>query len=152
MIRKRLAGKAPTIRAGADWRQGIYAPQFTAATYAGLLDEAASALKSGTGAIIDATFKDHAERLRFRDLARRMAVPIVFAECAISDQQAKSRLDARALQPDAVSDATWDIYLRAQGGVRSVRRGLCRLSSEGRGRRRPAEAAWEIERFMVSHQ
>ena len=65
VIRKRLVGKAPTIRAGADWRQGIYGPQFTAATYAGLLDEAATTLKSGTGAIIDATFKDDAERLHF---------------------------------------------------------------------------------------
>lgn len=152
MIRKHLAGKAPTIRAGADWRQGIYTPQFTAATYAGLLDEAESALKSGTGAIIDATFKDHAERLRFRDLARRMAVPIVFAECAISDQEAKSRMDARALQPDAISDATWDIYREHKAVFAPFAADFddCHLKVEGAGDR--AEAAWKIERFVVDHQ
>ncbi len=151
VIRKRLVGKAPTIRAGADWRQGIYGPQFTAATYAGLLDEAATTLKSGTGAIIDATFKDLAERLHFRDLARQMAVPIVFAECAISDQQAKSRLDARATQPDAVSDATWDIYLQHKAVFAPFAADFadCHLKVEGAG---AAEAAWAIERFIINHQ
>ena len=151
VIRKRLVGKAPTIRAGADWRQGIYGPQFTAATYAGLLDEAATTLKSGAGAIIDATFKDLAERLHFRDLARQMAVPIVFAECAISDQQAKSRLDARATQPDAVSDATWDIYLQHKAVFAPFAADFadCHLKVEGAD---AAEAAWAIERFIINHQ
>ena len=69
-------------------------------------------LRSGVGAIIDATYMESGERAKVRDLARQMAMPILFVECAISDAEAKARLDARARQSDAVSDATWEIYLQ----------------------------------------
>jgi uncharacterized protein len=151
VIRKRLAGKAPTSRAGADWRQGIYSQEFTAATYAGLLSEAAAALRSGAGAIIDATYMESGERVMVRDLARQMAVPIVFVECAVGDAEAKARLDARAQQSNAVSDATWEIYLQHKAAFApfAAEFGDCHLRVEGAAD--AAEVAWEIERFIANH-
>ncbi len=150
VIRKRLAGKAPTSRAGAQWRQGIYNPESTAATYAGLLSEAAAALRSGVGAIIDATYMESSERAKVRDLARQMATPILFIECAISDAEAKARLDARARQSDAVSDATWEIYLqhKAEFVPFATEFADCHLRVDGAAD--AAEVAWETERFMAN--
>ena len=151
VIRKRLAGKAPTSRAGADWRQGIYAPELTDATYAALLTEAAAVLRSGTGAIIDATYAETDERVAVRDMARQIAVPIVFVECAVGDAEVKARLDARARQPDAVSDATWEIYLRHKAAFAPFTADFAQCHLRVEGATSAAEVAWEIERFIVNH-
>ena len=70
-----------------------------------------------------------------RDLARRMAVPIVFAECVVSDAQAKARMAARALEPDAVSDATWEIYLQQKAAFAPFGSefAACHLKVDGAG-------------------
>ena len=151
VIRKRLAGKAPATRAGAGWRAGIYTPEFSAATYAALLDEAAGELEHGNGVIIDATFKEDAERAAMRDLARRMAVPIVFAQCVVSAAQAKARMAARALEPDAVSDATWEIYLQHQAAFAPFGSVFAACHLEVDGAADAAEAACGIERFIAEN-
>jgi aminoglycoside phosphotransferase family enzyme/predicted kinase len=151
VIRKQLAGKAPTSRAGADWSKGIYSPEFTAATYAGLLSAATATLQSRTGAIIDATYGEHGERVKVRDLARQIGVPIVFVQCAVSDAEAKSRLDARARQTDAVSDATWEIYLQHQAAFAPFTAAFAECHMRVNGGADAAEVAWEIERFIANH-
>jgi aminoglycoside phosphotransferase family enzyme/predicted kinase len=151
VIRKRLAGKAPADRASAAWREGIYAPEFTAATYAALLDAAAGELERGNGVIIDATFNEAAERVRMRELARRMAVPIVFAQCSVSPQQAKARLAARAQEPGAVSDATWEIYLQQQEAFAPFGPEFADCHLEVDGSADGSEAACQIERFVAAH-
>jgi hypothetical protein len=150
VIRKRLAGKHPTERAGAAWGEDIYSADFTAATYQALADEAAKALQAGDGVIIDATFKDVAERRRLRDLAGEMAVPIVFAECIVTDDQAKKRLAARALASDAVSDATWEVYLRHQAVFTPFGPEFARCYLRLDGAADPVDSACEIERFIAS--
>jgi aminoglycoside phosphotransferase family enzyme/predicted kinase len=151
VIRKRLAGKAPATRAGAAWTEGIYSPVLSAATYAVLLDAAAGELERGNGVIIDATFKENAERARMRDLARRMAVPIVFAECVVSDGQAKARMAARALEPAAVSDATWDIYLQHKAAFAPFGTEFAACHLEVDGAADATEAACQIERFIAEN-
>ncbi len=91
------------------------------------------------------------ERAKVRDLARQMAMPILFVECAISDAETKARLDARARQSDAVSDATWEIYLQHKAAFAPFATEFadCHLRVEGAAD--AAEVAWEIERYMASH-
>jgi predicted kinase len=123
----------------------------SAATYAVLLDAAAGELERGNGVIIDATFKENAERARMRDLARRMAVPIVFAECVVSDGQAKARMAARALEPAAVSDATWDIYLQHKAAFAPFGTEFAACHLEVDGAADATEAACQIERFIAEN-
>jgi len=151
VIRKRLAGKAPATRAGAAWNEGIYTPESSAATYAALLDAAAGEIERGNGVIIDATFREDAERARMRDLARLMALPIVFAQCVVSDGQAKARMAARALDPDAVSDATWEIYLQQKAAFApfGCEFAACHLKVDGAAD--ATEAACQIERFLAEN-
>jgi len=151
VVRKRMAGKAPTERAGGGWGEGIYSSGFTAATYQTLADEAVQMLRGGDGVIVDATYKDRAERERLRNLARAAAVPIVFAECTLDDEQARHRLAARALRPDAVSDATWDTYLQHKAAFAPFAEDFagCHLRLDG-----TADAvanACAIERFIAVH-
>ena len=153
VLRKRLAGKAPATRAGAAWNEGIYTPESSAATYAALLDAAAGEIEHGNGVIIDATFREDAERARMRDLARRMAVPIVFAECVVSDGQAKARMAARALEPDAISDATWEIYLQQKAAFAPFGSEFAACHLEVDGAADATEVACQIERFIAeNHQ
>ncbi len=151
VIRKRLAGKNPTERAAVGWGEDIYSADFTAATYKALADEAAKSLRGGDGVILDATYKDVAERMRLRDLAGEVAVPIVFAQCTVTDEQAKQRLAARALQPDAVSDATWEIYLQHKAAFTPFGPEFagCHLRVDGAAD--PIDSACEIERFIATH-
>jgi uncharacterized protein len=151
VIRKRLAGRAPADRAAADYGAGIYSRELTAATYQALLDEASRALRAGNGAIIDATFKDVAERERLRDLARRMGAPIAFAECVLVAEQARRRLAERAARPDAVSDANWDIYKHYKAEFTTFGRDFADCHLTVNGAVEPAEAACEIERFIANH-
>ncbi len=151
LIRKRIAGIAPTERAGAGWGQGIYSADFTAATYKALAEEAARALREGGGVIIDATYRDDAERMRLRNAARLVGVPIVFVECALGDEQVRQRLAARAQQPDAVSDATWETYLQHKMAFAPFGPELadCHLRVDGGAD--PADSVCEIERFIAAH-
>jgi predicted kinase len=86
-----------------------------------------------------------------RDLARRMAVPIVFAECVVSDGQAKARMAARALEPAAVSDATWDIYLQHKAAFAPFGTEFAACHLEVDGAADATEAACQIERFIAEN-
>jgi uncharacterized protein len=150
VVRKRRAGKAPTERAGGAVGQGLYSHESSAATYLALAQAAADALRAGDGVIIDATYKDAAERSALREVARAAGAPIVFAECVISAEEAKRRLAARALDPKAVSDATWEVYLQHQAAFAPFgpESADCHLRLDGAAH--PAAAAREIERFIAS--
>jgi aminoglycoside phosphotransferase family enzyme/predicted kinase len=151
VIRKRMAGILPTERAGGGFGQWIYDREFTAATYQALAEAAGQVLRGGDGVIIDATYKDAGERMRLYDLARQLAVPIVFAQCAVSDEQARQRLAERAQRPDTISDATWETYVRHQAAFAPLGPELagCHLRVDGGAP--PAGSACEIERFIADN-
>jgi aminoglycoside phosphotransferase family enzyme/predicted kinase len=149
VVRKGLAGIAPTDRADGGWGEGIYSQQFSRMTYQALADTASRKLSAGDAVIIDATYKDLAERARLRDLARQAGVPMVFAECVIPDDEARRRLELRAQRPDTVSDATWDTYLRHRASFAPFGHEFdgCHLRVDGS--RHPAESAFAIESFIA---
>jgi predicted kinase len=151
VVRKRLAGKAPAERADAAWRAGIYTPEFSAATYAALLEAAADELERGNGVIIDATYTADAERAPMRDLARQMGVPMVFAQCVVSAEQTRARMAARAQQPGAVSDATWEIYLQHRAAFTPFSSEFAASHLELDGAADATGSACQIERFLAEN-
>lgn len=115
VIRKRLAGVAPTERLSAGYAAGAYSLAFSQRTYAALLGEAAERLRGGAGVIVDATFGASAYRADALSVAARAGVPALFIECTASEAEIVRRLAERERHADEVSDAGVAIYLRQRG-------------------------------------
>jgi uncharacterized protein len=114
VVRKRLAGLSPEAHAHEAYGHGIYSESTTRATYDTMLTEAERELNQSRGVILDATYKDRTERRNVLELARRLAIPLLFVECRADEAEVLRRLRARASQPGRVSDADAAIY-HAQG-------------------------------------
>ncbi len=111
-VRKRLARIPKTVRATSGYRGGLYHDSFTHLTYSTLLAEAQRSLKGGRGVIVDATFKDPQHRRLFLQGAEELGAPVLFVECQTREQEIIRRLREREQQPEEVSDATIEVYLR----------------------------------------
>ena len=71
VIRKRLSGRPPEARLGAE----SYTPEMTDQTYGALYAAAADALAAGHGVIADAVFAKPEQRQAIEDVARKAGVP-----------------------------------------------------------------------------
>lgn len=111
-MRKRLAGIPEGAHTPEAYNQGIYSADFSKRTYDAMLVEAESRLSEGGGVIVDATFRDPAERRRFLEMAARHGAPALFVECRAEVQEVLRRLRERERRGDEASDATPEIYLR----------------------------------------
>jgi aminoglycoside phosphotransferase family enzyme/predicted kinase len=109
-VRKRLLGIAPTARLGSAWREGAYAPEQTAHTYAELLARARAVIASGRTAILDATFSSRARRAEAADLARELGCDAFAIEVRCSPEVARERLARRARAGTDASDAGPELY------------------------------------------
>ncbi len=109
-LRKELAGVAVSSHDNGGLDAGIYTPEFTRRTYAALLDCAAADLDRGRPTVLDASYLSGAERQRLLQLAERYDAGVYFIFCSCDDREVKRRLAERALDVDAVSDGTWEIY------------------------------------------
>jgi hypothetical protein len=112
VVRKELAGLAPESRQRETADQGIYTPGFSARTYAALLARAQEDLVQGRGVVLDASYQRQADREQVRMLAQRLGVRLYFVLCVCPEEEMKRRMAARALDPQAVSDGRWEIYLK----------------------------------------
>jgi aminoglycoside phosphotransferase family enzyme/predicted kinase len=110
LVRKELAGISPSSRISSEWNQGIYTPSWTERTYEECLNRAEEILFQGKRVVVDATFREDANRRKFLELASRLAVPAVFFLCQADPEVVQSRLRRR--QGDA-SDANWSTYQKA---------------------------------------
>lgn len=110
LVRKRLAGVAPTHRGGAE----LYTSERSAATYAAMYAAAAEALAAGRGVILDATFQRRAHRDQAAAVGAAAGVEVLFVECRADDAVIRERLAHRAARDDDPSDADWQVYLRQQ--------------------------------------
>jgi len=111
VVRKRIAGVSPTTRHTGGYAEGIYTYEFNARTYSEMIDEARAMLGEGRGTILDATFRDPAERARAVDLVSRADAPILFVECRCPENVALERLRSRVEENADVSDATMEVHL-----------------------------------------
>lgn len=111
-MRKELAGIAGQSRQGSAYGAGIYSSEFSRRTYDALLTAAADDLRQGRCPVLDASYAKADERRRLLDLAAAEKATIIFILCRCSEQETRRRLELRAKDPAAVSDADWEIYLR----------------------------------------
>lgn len=111
IVRKDLAGLAPTARVRTGYDEGLYDAEHSTATYRALLERARQRLESGRGVILDATFQRRADRDAARDLARRARVPFVLIECCCAEGEVRRRLQGRARDAAVPSDADWEVYV-----------------------------------------
>jgi aminoglycoside phosphotransferase family enzyme/predicted kinase len=110
VVRKELAG-LPAEQPAPD-PDLLYSAEWTARTYAEVLRRTDDWLLDGRRVLVDATFREEAQRRRFLDLARRRGVPVQFLCCTADPAVARQRLAKR--QGDA-SDAGWAVYQRLAG-------------------------------------
>jgi uncharacterized protein len=110
-VRKELAALPESARVLAAYEEGMYAPEFTAATYRELLHRTEQALAGGETVIADATFRYRSDRLRFRELAARSGASFVIIHVVCPEKLVRQRLHERGKRSDEVSDGRWEIFL-----------------------------------------
>ena len=114
-VRKHLAGVSLSEHPRRTYREGIYSDAFSKLTYDAMHAQAENLLNSGCGAIIDASFKSSANRLKMFTAAAKLRLPVIFVECVVSIEEAHRRLKRRAEAVDEASDATVEIHELQRG-------------------------------------
>jgi predicted kinase len=110
VVRKDLAGLAPTTRARFEFGQGIYNEDFSRKTYAEMLRRAGELLDGGASRVIlDASFKSANERARAMELAREKEARTAFVFCSCPQEVARERLQKRADNGSAISDGRLEL-------------------------------------------
>jgi aminoglycoside phosphotransferase family enzyme/predicted kinase len=104
VVRKELAGDRARESSEAAYGEGIYSEEFTAATYARLLDLAAGELERGRPAIVDASFARRRQRDAFARAARDAGVPCRVLWTVCPDETARQRLAKRRQEGTDPSD------------------------------------------------
>ncbi len=112
VLRKKLAGLSPAASQKESVDQGIYSPGFTAKTYLALLAAADQELQKDRGVVLDGSYQSRQEREKVRQLAKKHGVDVYFIMCVCPETIMKARMEKRALDPAAVSDGRWEIYLK----------------------------------------
>lgn len=112
VVRKELAGLSPQTPQRDASDQGIYTGEFTARTYAALLESAEKDISQGRGVVLDASYQRKTDRDQVRMLAQRLGVRLYCILCVCPEEEMKRRMSQRALDPLAVSDGRWEIYLK----------------------------------------
>lgn len=97
--RKELAGIPAERSAAAGYGEGLYTPEWTAKTYATLLDRAAVLLSAGESVVLDATWSDTAQREAAQRVAERAGADLVALRCHVPDDVSAERLSTRAPGP-----------------------------------------------------
>lgn len=111
-VRKELAGIGAGRSAAADYGRGIYSREYSRRTYRAMLDRARADLRAGSaGVVLDGSYHRREERDNVRRLAAEEVVGVLFIHCRCSEEETGRRLAARARDPRAVSDGSWEIYL-----------------------------------------
>jgi uncharacterized protein len=108
-VRGRLAGRPGGPRPAAAGAHDC-CPQWTATTYAALLDAADTHLRGGESVILDATWTDPAHRAAARRLARAARAEMVELLCCPPEPVALRRLAARARHGHRDSDADERVF------------------------------------------
>lgn len=105
-IRKDLAKVDRYQHRPAEPDEGIYAPEFTKASYAELIRRADLILRSGDSVVIDASWTRNEHRDQARNIAADHAAELIEVECRVDPGVARERVARRLADPWNVSDAT----------------------------------------------
>ncbi len=110
LVRKELAGTALAQPKPNVFASGLYTPEWNERTYAECLRRAEALLFEGRRVVVDASFREEAQRRAFLEAAARWKVPGVFLLCQVEPSVARRRMAQRV---NDASDADWSIYLQA---------------------------------------
>ncbi|MFJ4850768.1 MULTISPECIES: AAA family ATPase [unclassified Streptomyces] len=94
-LRKELAGLPAETAAAAGYRKGLYTSEWTARTYALLLDRAAALLRHGESVVLDATWCDSGQRAAAAGVAVQASADLVPLRCSVPSAVAATRLETR---------------------------------------------------------
>lgn len=103
--RKRLEGLSASEQSHSGIGQGLYDPTHTEQTYERLAVCAESIIEAGLPVIVDATFLNADQRLRFRNLAQSHNVPFRILDCQAPEAVLRERIRARQQQARDASEA-----------------------------------------------
>ena len=109
-IRKEIAGELASSGSSAAFHTGIYAPEFSNRTYDLLLQKTREAAAGGETVIVDASFAQHRQRERFREVARQLGIPCFLAITSCDRETALHRLDQRQASGQDVSDGRRQLF------------------------------------------
>ncbi len=104
-VRKRLAGLGPSERGDAE----LYSRAHTDRTYEQLISDAEARVRADGGVVVDATFREQAQRRALTAALRAAGARVLFCECRASEPALLERGRARERAPEHGSDATWDV-------------------------------------------
>jgi aminoglycoside phosphotransferase family enzyme/predicted kinase len=140
VVRKRLAGLAPTDRVEGDSRRRLYAKASSIRAYAAMLEEAERRLRAGRAVVLDATYL--AREARARPLARAAAlgVPFAFLEVVADEDEVRRRLERRAALGTDPSDADFAVHLAQRAEAEPLDRAERRRAVRWDGAAAPADA------------
>jgi len=110
IVRKELAGLAPTERRLEGFQAGIYAPDFTRRTYQELLDRARPLLLAGRSVVLDASFTRREHRRAAARLAKETGAQFACLFFDLPDDVIKARLAERFRKGRDPSDARPEIF------------------------------------------
>ena len=110
VVRKGLAGLAPSEHRFEPFRAGIYSPEFTVRTYEALLAEGRERLREGRSVILDASFLRREQRRAAIRLAGEEGAQFACLTLRASDDAVRRRLARRLREGGDPSDARWEIY------------------------------------------
>ncbi len=113
VVRKEMLHIAPTEHRYEDFGMGIYSEDVSQKAYERALEEAALKLREGKSVIIDASFKNRAERRRAAQITAELEADFFIVECVLPDRLITERLAARMSEKGEVSDGRMEI-LEAQ--------------------------------------
>ena len=103
--RRRLAASGTLAAGDPGIATGHYAPEVTAQVYRHLLKCARECLSGGFTTIVDATFRQRADRLAFRDLATSLGVNSCVVHCRAPREVLEARIRERRRRNDDPSEA-----------------------------------------------
>jgi len=112
VLRKQLAGLAPTDRSGTTPGSTLYAEGATTATYTRLLSDAAAVLRAGFPALLDASFLQRRWRDAARHLADALGLPCLFLDFNADPATLRQRVADRNQRGQDASDATVQVLAR----------------------------------------
>jgi predicted kinase len=114
-----------------------------------MLAEAERLLNDGCGVILDATFKESADRQLALALAARRGVPVLFVECVVSEDEAIRRLERRGSIQGEVSDATPEVHRTQRAEFEPIREIPSRNHLRMDAARQREQLAGEIEEALA---
>ncbi|MCB2215923.1 MAG: AAA family ATPase [Desulfobulbaceae bacterium] len=118
IVRKELFGLDPISRQQAEVNHGIYSAEHNRATYREMIRRMTDDLdRQRTTIALDGSYREEHEREKVV-AACGARCDIVFIYCYCSETETRKRLDRRAVDPTAVSDGRWEIYLHQRAHFR----------------------------------